>query len=553
MSRVTAGTGVFLIVNDNWADGGNREFKIDSRSWDFRANGEFPDDPTEGEQTNHANRILGIIGAQKNGDGIIGLASGASLIAVSNFTEGLASVFPRLELYSSGGQRTGEVTVPNPHYFDKAAIINNSWGNNFPFNLTYPIAQGSATSFNYRKNSGAISEVFGQYDHLWSAMREGLGLAFVVAAGNDREDGADAGVIAPGMLRQAIVVGSVKQRDKEAGGHGLSDLVIDDLSNAGANVLVVAPGRDVLTTGVPYFSQTEDFQKATGTSFAAPIVSAVIALMLEAEPDLGWRDIRTILALSARKIVPPGESLDNVYDENKANFYNGGGLSSSRDYGFGLVDAGRAVRLAEYWLLQRDARATTLNATNKISAEAKIEAQTKFDKTVKLAPNTERQEFIQITFSISDADDLEVEQVVIWLDFDRFEGREALLSNLEVQLWSPSGTDSVILLDRPYEPLGEAGYKIPDHEFPLHTNFFLGEAAAGKWVLRIDHRGATMTLFSGGRLGFSSFGAAGHDKDDDVYVFTDEYGVVKTLDDSDEGLDTINASTGERRCDDFSD
>ena len=40
----------------------------------------------------------------------------------------------------------------------------------------------------------------------------------------------------------------------------------------------------------------------SGTSAAAPQVSGVVALMLEANPNLGWRDVQTILANSARHV-----------------------------------------------------------------------------------------------------------------------------------------------------------------------------------------------------------------------------------------------------------
>ena len=39
-----------------------------------------------------------------------------------------------------------------------------------------------------------------------------------------------------------------------------------------------------------------------GTSFAAPIVSGAVALILEANPDLNWRQVKHILAYTAKKI-----------------------------------------------------------------------------------------------------------------------------------------------------------------------------------------------------------------------------------------------------------
>ena len=85
-------------------------------------------------------------------------------------------------------------------------------------------------------------------------------------------------------------------------------------------------------------------------------MSGVIALMLEANPDLGWRDVQNILAYSAREIGSgvggertPTRDFDWRY--NGAGNWNGGGLHYSEDYGYGSVDAYNAVRMAEVWKL----------------------------------------------------------------------------------------------------------------------------------------------------------------------------------------------------------
>ncbi len=65
----------------------------------------------------------------------------------------------------------------------------------------------------------------------------------------------------------------------------------------------------------------------------------IIALTLEANPQLTWRDVMFILVLTARpKAIP-----SNNFFANKAGF-----LVSSR-YGFGLMDAGQMVRMATRW------------------------------------------------------------------------------------------------------------------------------------------------------------------------------------------------------------
>ena len=101
-------------------------------------------------------------------------------------------------------------------------------------------------------------------------------------------------------------------------------------------------------------------------------MSGVVALMLDANPDLGWRDVQNILAYSAREIgsgVGGGatSSEEHEWFYNNAGNWNGGGLHFSNDYGYGSVDAYNAVRMAEVWGLfaapQVSANETSISAS----------------------------------------------------------------------------------------------------------------------------------------------------------------------------------------------
>ena len=113
-------------------------------------------------------------------------------------------------------------------------------------------------------------------------------------------------------------------------------------SSPGTNVLLTAPGTGLVvddgtapgSTNTAYFS---------GTSGAAPLVSSAVALMLAANPDLGYRDVQEILALSATSRLD-GHSVANGFDG-----FNGGGLMFDRSGGFGMLDASAAVALARNW------------------------------------------------------------------------------------------------------------------------------------------------------------------------------------------------------------
>ncbi|HVJ70317.1 MAG TPA: S8 family serine peptidase, partial [Sphingomicrobium sp.] len=172
----------------------------------------------------------------------------------------------------------------------------------------------------------------------------------VKSAGNNRGSGFDTNYDNFTNHRQVIAVGAVDHNG-----------VVSYYSTPGANLLVVAPsstyGVGLTTTdiaGAGGNNSGDYITGFTGTSAAAPQVSGVVALMLEANPDLGWRDVQEILAMSARQVGDPASltgSEKYQWSYNGAANWNGGGMHFSNDYGFGLVDALAAVRLAESWTL----------------------------------------------------------------------------------------------------------------------------------------------------------------------------------------------------------
>ena len=173
--------------------------------------------------------------------------------------------------------------------------------------------------------------------------RGGLGALYVFAAGNGGcfRSGTN-GVPCEsdntnfdGYLTQmgAIVVGAVDNTGRAP-----------RYAEPGANLLVSAPGGDstlgVTTTAIRN-SYTLGF---VGSSAATPMVSGVIALMLAVNPALSWRDVRIILANTARRNDPGHLSWRNNprASADQPAWY-------SHRYGFGVVDAGAAVLAAKSW------------------------------------------------------------------------------------------------------------------------------------------------------------------------------------------------------------
>ncbi|XP_052232928.1 PC3-like endoprotease variant B [Dreissena polymorpha] len=76
-----------------------------------------------------------------------------------------------------------------------------------------------------------------------------------------------------------------------------------------------------------------------GTSSAAPLASGVYALVLQANPNLTWRDVQHITAKAAR--IPIGGDGWTI---------NGAGYHVNDKFGFGMMDATVMVHLAQQWV-----------------------------------------------------------------------------------------------------------------------------------------------------------------------------------------------------------
>ena len=428
----------------------------------------------------HGTAVAGIIGADiDNGVGGAGVAPEASLIGY------------RIGFGSNG---TGAALADALSRQVQVDVSNNSWAYSTPFqdNFNQTSFASMAASINNAVTNG----------------RGELGTVFVFAAANYRSSGDNVNYHNFQNSPDTIAVGSLSSLGTYA-----------SYSNPGAALLVSAPGVSIYTTdrvGKAGYS-SGDYTYFGGTSAAAPVVSGVVALMLEANPDLGYRDVQEILAFSATK---PVES-DHGWQTNGADTWNGGGLTVSHDYGFGQVDALAAVRLAETWHAQST------------KANLQTVSQTSSPSQVIKAGGTITN---SITFSNAD---LSLDQIQVALNISHGY-RGALI----VTLTSPSGTTST-LIDRPGNG-GDSGQNIV---FTLSSVQFWGEDPNGTWTIEVTNTSSTVA----GRLNSWQLSLLGDvASDDTVYIFTDEYGTLaddaerSRLEDS-SGIDTLNlaAVTGD--------
>lgn len=340
--------------------------------------------------------------------------------------------------------------------------------------------------------------------------RGGLGTVWVFAAGNSRLEGDNVNYHGMQNSEYVISVGAVDHSGRAT-----------SFSTPGAAVLVSALGVAVQTTdrpGAPGYSSGSTVS-VSGTSFAAPYVSAVAAEMLAVNPALGYRDVMEILAFSGRTT----DIASTGWATNGAGNWNGGGLTFHHRYGYGVVDSHVAVRLAESWTAQK-------TAANRVE----IGVDANLATPVAIPDGTGR---AVVSFDVRQ--EIEVERVKVVLDIDH-----PWRGDLSVVLRSPDGTESV-LVDRPgRNPDGGGhGSSADDIVFELASVAHLGEDSAGRWELLVrDHASGDSGTVRSARIEF--IGAP--DDEDDVFVFTDEFATIGQGDratlEASAGRDILNVS-----------
>jgi subtilisin-like proprotein convertase family protein len=293
---------------------------------------------------------------------------------------------------------------------------------------------------------------------------------------------------------------------------------VTEIRREGGIVTTTLMGQGVTETGAR--GGDYDFTFG-GTSAAAPEVSAVAALMLEANPRLGYRDVQDILAITARNSDKSAQ-----WTINAATNWNGGGMHTNYDTGFGLVDAHAAVRLAETWTIQ----STAANVV-KVGGSAQV------NRTV-----PEGGPGVSSSIQVTGKEQVERAEVIL-------DAEHPYAKDLVVTLTAPSGTQSVLLTaPASIDPDGKQALSqpYPSQPFSMTSTRHLGESSQGTWTLTMQDTGAN------GRTGvFENWGIVlwGRDeKDKPPYVYTNEFDYYaaqdqrrKTLDDP-SGNTVINAS-----------
>jgi proprotein convertase subtilisin/kexin type 2 len=310
----TRGDGVRVAVIDDAVEVTHDDLApnvVAGASYDYRSasrGGVYPMPCTDSDS--HGTAVAGIVSARDDDAiGGAGVAPRSALVGYNALASGT----------------TADIADALNRDLDGNAIYNNSWGSSDD-GFLHP----APTSFVTAIANGI------------SRGRGGKGAIYVFPAGNG-------GCYAPDPQRpgqscareNANYDGFTNQLGIIAACATDSDGRQPVYGERGANLLVcgpssgVEPRSKIRTTGLAD-SDRSDF---TGTSASTPMVSGVAALILAVNPNLTWRDVRLILAQTARRNDPTDSEWLPA----------GGTLAFNPKYGFGVANAQAAVAAARTW------------------------------------------------------------------------------------------------------------------------------------------------------------------------------------------------------------
>lgn len=438
---MVTGAGVSIMVVDTGVDMDHPDLSPnipEGVGLDLVGEDDYPD---PGSGSSHGTSCAGVAAAVgDNGIGVTGAAYNASIIPVRfnlSVVQAVAAFLYRL---------TGAAPLVD--------VSTNSYGKN---GAAYP---------EYRASDPLVTDALAEGA---ATGRGGLGACYLFAAGNYRLD-LDTAMHGDYVRDRRVI--SVAATDARG--------VYSWYSNPGANNFVCAPSNYVIDypvntrswgiTTTTIDGYTDEFG---GTSSATPLVAGVVALMLEANPGLTWRDVQHILAETAWQ-----NDAENPFWQR-----NGAGYMYSPDYGFGTVDAEAAVTTAMNW--QNVGPYEMLGPFEAAGLPAAIPDNTPggiMSSTVVNTPAAFNIEHVEVTVAAT---------------HDRLN-----VNDLQITLISPNGTE--VNLEKPlpqyrnyYFPyvFDVYGYAVrfPDvEEYPpppppeFMTVAFWGEDPSGEWTLQVE-------------------------------------------------------------------
>ena len=420
----------------------------------------------------HGNAIAGLIAAEAgNGIGGRGIAPEVQLRGYN----GLNAERQFSGLFNSLGASTFFPDSSDAH------IFNMSFGSAAP-------------------EPGNIDVYFERvFTHGARNLRSGLGAIYVKAAGNSFRDCASL----VRDINESLGCGSSNSDDWGnlpyvimVGAYN-ADGVRSSYASAGPNLWISAPGGEfgdakpsLLTVDQmgwdrgfgaarfwienplddePTVNPDGDYTgRMNGTSAAAGTVSGAVAVLLDEAPGLTWRDVKHILAKTARQIDPDIAAVPETIGAVSRTLRlawtkNAAGYQFHNWYGFGAVDLDAAVEMA---------------ADYTPDSLGEFRESSWFEHADSIAIPDNDGTGVTQTVNVSGLpDDASIEAVLLEVDI-----AHEYPNDLGIHLVSPDGTRSVV-----NQVFNEtlAVEDIPEIRWRLLSNAFYGEDPNGNWQIEI--------------------------------------------------------------------
>lgn len=419
------GQGINVMVLDDGIDIKHEDLSANinkSMTFNFinNSNNPTPANSPNYQHDSHGTNVAGIIAAAQNGKGVMGIAprvnlGGANLLSAPRNVDldsyGGAAFSKNTDIFNASYGKNPSAPIPydtatnTPTHIrsivnlrnQKGAILVKSAGNEFieffeGANRTRDCPDQFKNILSCENPAHDIEALEPNVILVGAANAQGrkafysnagpvnwiTGLAGESGRGGIFGEGEDGFAYTPNERRTAVRGPSIFSTDLQGCQRGYSR------SNSTDNLF--ARGLSIFK-GIKN-NPNCDYSQMGGTSAATPTVTGVVALILQVNPDLTWRDVREILLQSSRVIdknydlriaanhlvdLTTGRMLTQTGTRSDIRDgmtqvplefgwqTNGAGFQYSNWYGFGLVNAEAAVKLAKKY------KAGTLKASLKLS------------------------------------------------------------------------------------------------------------------------------------------------------------------------------------------
>ena len=315
----STGQGVVIGIADDGVDLAHTDFLgqgADDLHFNF-TNGKTDGNPAASNQ-GHGTIVAGLALAKAdNNRGIAGVSPGAKLAS--------------LVVWTAGDDFGTEAEVADMFQYrnDAVHVQNHSWGSSTIEQLDVPVIESKAI------------------ERAIETGRDGKGVLIIRVAGNSREEDWSASDDGYANDPRVVTVGAVGPDGRVApfSSAGACVLCVGLIANTASEYPVYSTDR-MGALGWNRKSSADDPEVGSyhaitrgGTSFTAPQLAGVVALILGANPDLTYRDVQQVLIHASRH-----------YDFGDPFLSpNATGYLFSLNTGYGVPDAGVAVRLAKRW------------------------------------------------------------------------------------------------------------------------------------------------------------------------------------------------------------